>query len=352
MDIDIDTRLGQALRRIATGDCFGAACHMHRSGHAEAAMAGYRAVLAADPTHAAARLNLAQLRQHAGDWAGAIAELETLLAQDPRNEKAWRSLSWARLHARLQQSRTASPARGRHAVLLACLPKTGSTFLSEALAALPGMRRAHLVMGYEHHEQELVLDHLLTYSGTDYVAQHHIRHSEATAELCRLFDLKVVVLVRNLFDIMVSLRDHLMRLGLDFSMARVDPAFRAWDEATQYRFIADMFLPWFVTFYVGWVRAGDRLLIGYEELLCDAPCLVARAAAHAGMAVSPQQALAAVAAARARPTLFNKGVIGRGTAVPAAVRARVLDQLAWYSDVDFTPLIGRGAETPRRELAG
>jgi hypothetical protein len=347
MSVATETEPGPA----AAEDSFLAACDSHRRGDAATALAGYRAVLSRDPEHRPARLNLAVLHHCVGDYEAAIAELEILLAQDPCNEKGWRSLAWARLRQRLARAVAVQRVYGHHAILLAAMPKSGSTYFCEALASLPGMRRAHLVMGYEHHEQELVLDHLLTYAGTDYVAQHHLRHSEATEQLCALFALRPIVLVRNIFDAMASLRDHLMRFGLDFSMARVDPAFRGWDEGRQYRFIAEMMMPWFVTFYVGWSRAADRLILSYEDLLENPVALVTRAARHAGLAVSADDARAALAAARTRPIHFNRGVSGRGRSLPAAARQRVLDQLAFYPDVDFAPLL-RGEAGRPAALAG
>lgn len=48
-------------------------------------------------------------------------------------------------------------------VLVACMPKSGSTYLSGAIEALPGFIRAHLVPGYGRREQELCIEKLNEY---------------------------------------------------------------------------------------------------------------------------------------------------------------------------------------------
>lgn len=90
-------------------------------------------------------------------------------------------------------------------VVVAALPKSGSTFLTELLARLPGMRTAYPVPGYDRREQELCAESLRqevhntrfmrqlwrrqALAGAapprGFVAQLHLRHSEPTAALLR-----------------------------------------------------------------------------------------------------------------------------------------------------------------------
>jgi hypothetical protein len=64
--------------------------------------------------------------------------------------------------------------------MVACMPKSGSTFFSTALAEYPGFRNISLVPDYGHREQELCQIQLSRYDRVSYVAQHHIRNSALT----------------------------------------------------------------------------------------------------------------------------------------------------------------------------
>jgi hypothetical protein len=56
--------------------------------------------------------------------------------------------------------------------LVACMPKSGSTFLTEALASLPGFKRAVLVPQHGRREQELERRQLQKYWFAKYATQH------------------------------------------------------------------------------------------------------------------------------------------------------------------------------------
>jgi protein O-mannosyl-transferase len=70
-----------------------------QAGDLQAAEAGFRAALAADPTLRKARNNLALLLMDQGDPAGAVPEAETLTRVHPLFPKGWHTLGMARLQA-------------------------------------------------------------------------------------------------------------------------------------------------------------------------------------------------------------------------------------------------------------
>src|SRR5689334_12918426 len=118
-----------------------------------------------------------------------------------------------------------SPGANSRAVLVACMPKSGSTFLSAALANLPGFRREHVVPSYGRREQELSEAEIVRAFGATqtlrrafdhgvmssphrpkaWVAQHHVKHNHETQTLLDRYGIVPVCLVRNIYDIVVSL---------------------------------------------------------------------------------------------------------------------------------------------------
>jgi len=173
--------------------------------------------------------------------------------------------------------------------LIACMPKSGSTFLSELVASLPGFRREHLVPSYNRREQELSEEEIArAFVGTHhirraymdgvvtapclprgFVAQHHVRHNDETQLLIDTYGLVPIVLVRNLFDVVVSLRDHLVKSSVYTPAAFVDEDFENLPEERQHDFLIDLAMPWYIHFYVSWWKAENKLLVTYEDLVED-----------------------------------------------------------------------------------
>jgi len=352
---------------------FNLACTLQSAGKVEEAIVAYQQCLAMDPLHLSSLFNLASLLSESGDMAGAIAVYRDCMSRHPNHPDAvgnltnllisngdyreavdilqefsrdnpqhrylMTNLSLARWRLRLTEAVAAEEGTSLCRILVACMPKSGSTFLTDVLSKLPGMRRAHLVAGYGRREQEFDLEQLINHSGLNYVSQLHLRPSQLTRELLAAFSLRPVFLYRNIWDVMASLRDHMHAHSLDWSMARIDPAFREWDELRQYQFLARAMMPWFIDFYVSWTVEPDKLAVSYEELMADPEGITGRIAAWAGLDTTAEDIMRALAETGHSAT-FNKGGSGRGKAVPPAARADVEALARFYPDVDFTPLFG------------
>src|SRR5579862_7683714 len=103
--------------------------------------------------------------------------------------------------------------RPRSHVLVACMPKSGSTFLCDIIAGLPGFRQVDLSPAYGRRQQELDEACLKRVNRFDYVSHNHVQYSDWTGALCRAYGVTPIVLVRDLFDVTVSLRDHIRNEG-------------------------------------------------------------------------------------------------------------------------------------------
>jgi len=233
---------------------------------------------------------------------------------------------------------TRPTGRKRH-VLLACLPKSGSTYLASILSFLPGMRKVALTPAHEQREQELDGAQLWAYDRMDYVAQHHVRCSAYTRQLIEQYGLRPVVLVRNLFDVAVSLKDHLGGESPRMPFAFFDERILCCDEAAQLDAIIDLALPWCLNFYVSWQAYDGALLVAYEDLVSDPERTVGRIAAFADLTVKALDIRGALEQAAQAPTRRNVGRAGRGAEqLTESQRARILRLASYYPHVDFAPL--------------
>src|SRR5438132_2190295 len=95
---------------------------------------------------------------------------------------------------------------GQH-LFIACVPKSASTFLKNLLVNLTGYRDLFTVYAAGQSEHEIYLPTLRDSAELDTVTQQHCRASDANVHLMQAFGIRPVVLVRNIFDSVMSLFD-------------------------------------------------------------------------------------------------------------------------------------------------
>lgn len=279
----------------------------------------------------------------------------------PRETVA-KELAQAILSARVA---AAEPARPN--ILVACAPKSGSTFISAMLAQSLKLPVASLTftsgsstLFSQTYLREQELDELAVLNngvrGGGYVAQHHIR---CTPYLCRqmqFYNIRPIVTHRNVLDCLVSMDDMFIawRDGdgtqdTKYFRDALPAGFTGMNREDRLVALAHRHVPWYLQFYMSWKKCEAMglvkpLWISYEDdFLGDKHGLAKRLAAYIG----PQHANAADIAARLADTRdgarlrLNKGEAGRGRDVPGRVRAIVREIFAAYAeDLDFTALIG------------
>ena len=235
--------------------------------------------------------------------------------------------------------------RDRTRLFIACMPKTGSTYSSRLLESLTGFRSYGLAFAYGRNEQEISWPRLMPSLRRDALfVQQHVRASQVTLEALDIFRVTTIVQIRNIFDIIMSLRDHLACGEFDGSMAYVDARFLRQSHDEQLDFIIDLMIPWYVNFFVSWSEAestmGVRLFwLRYEELTGAPVAVLTRLCDHVGLDPDRLRIEVALAEAAAKPTRFNRGIAGRGASgLSEAQKNRVRAQAAHYPWVDFTPI--------------
>ena len=225
-------------------------------------------------------------------------------------------------------------------ILIACQPKSASTFLTQAIANLPGFKSVGLVPGYDRREQELCEARLQRFrfrQGKLYVAQHHVRHSLPTQQLIDKYGICVVVLIRDLFDVVISLRDHVRKESPVGPMLYLDTAHPSLSDDALEQAIARLALPWYLNFYMSWRGVPGVTLVNYDDLLDQPRETVASICAQAGIGATADVIDRAIAGARGQTTRFNKGQRGRGQLLSQTTRNLILDLLALYPSARSDP---------------
>lgn len=215
-------------------------------------------------------------------------------------------------------------------LLVAALPKSGSSFLVKALAEATGY--VQMFLGYDHlNEQDLYLPRLIDAWGQNVVVHQHLRATPANLDLLKVFAIRPVLLRRDLPDALVSLADHLNTESLVTSSVTVPAEYRDWPRARQLQAVIDLAAPWYVQFLAGWAEAAaevDALVLDYADVVADPAAAVAAVLRHHHIERSAADIEAAVTRARSGTIRFNRGVAGRGAAEFSAEQLARLDELA------------------------
>lgn len=154
-------------------------------------------------------------------------------------------------------------------ICIACFPKSGSTFLARVLEKALCFKFIHYAyMGdSEHNISESRLIDNLHYNTVTHL---HMTATSNNRLMISRYNLKLVVQVRNIFDCLISLRDHIRDQAKVWPMAVVEEEFLSWDERKQFDFLIDNFVPWYIKFYVSWYTVSQSqpvYWLRYEDLM-------------------------------------------------------------------------------------
>ncbi len=234
-------------------------------------------------------------------------------------------------------------------ILLACQPKTASTFLTTTLGGLPGGRVVRLMPRYDRREQELceirLRKHQFRKCGLrttrHLISAAHVRNSASTQRLIDIFNMKTVVLTRDLFDSVVSIRDHIRRESTVWPMAWFDERHSVMDDEALACAIAHLMVPWYLNFYYSWKTAPSVLHVDYDDIALDPLQTIERIAAYCGVAATKADITAAMGSARTAGSRYNKGKTGRGDYLPNSARRAIRRIVETYPGSQDDPYFRR-----------
>ncbi len=232
---------------------------------------------------------------------------------------------------------------GRH-IFIACVPKSASTFLKNLLVNLTGFRDLFAVYAAGQSEHEIHLPALREFAQHDTVTQQHCRASDANVHLMQGFGIRPVVLVRNIFDSVMSLLDFYNSGASQTSYFKAD--WHALDEETKIDLLIDNVVPWYFQFVASWDLAEKQKRVElhwltYEELISDKPSTVVGVLEFYGLGASRRGVEERIAEIESeeRKNRFNKGVAGRGkTGLTDRQKDRIRRQARFYPSADLSRL--------------
>lgn len=237
-------------------------------------------------------------------------------------------------------------SRNQPYVFLAAMPKSASTFLFRVLVEITGYEHAYFASAYRNIEQELYIPRLIDAYNVATVTQQHMRANDINLEIMKEFGIRPVVLVRDILDILVSIRDHLLHEQPDnLPGLYVPDNFVKFNNEQQYDFVTTYAAPWLVSFYASWAMASeeskiDMIWLHYDEVTGNSAETVQQILHFLdleGYSNRIEPALQSIRGSEQTRIRLNKGVSGRGTQELSADQVTRVRQLALtYPDIDFT----------------
>lgn len=267
----------------------------------------------------------------------------------------------------VSQARAAAANGNTRRMLVAAPMKSGSTFISKTLSTAFRLPRVSLIMllarAYDYamlgaatraHE----IDELALLSAccrpNGFLAHHHMLASPFLAHQATLYRLDVVLIRRNIFDMLVSLDDFTRKYLAEaagpetFFKFGVPANYAALDFDERISRLIDRNLAFYLNYYMSWTLAEQQGLIkpfwiSYEDEISGNTQALSGRIAESFARTDDEARRVATAFGEDGATEhvhFNKGIAGRGRAITGRNRERVNEAFADFAAVaDWSELL-------------
>jgi len=234
----------------------------------------------------------------------------------------------------------------RPSVVLAFAPKAAGTYLRSAAVDATGGQLVRTTYAPGGSADSFYLPTFLNYYGGGFPSRTLVTHVHmpalpANRQFIAALDLKPVIMLRNIPDMLASYADELEPdplAPIKWLNTPLPDDYPAMTDKRKGDFLIDMMGPWYVSYFASWMdyaarEPGRVCMLSYDAFVADPAETLERLLAHSGLPLARtacQAALDAVWQDR-RSFRYNKGVSGRGKArFDAAQTERLRQQLAFF----------------------
>ena len=215
-------------------------------------------------------------------------------------------------------------------IVLNCMPKAGSSYLFNIVETQTDYRKVYLADPRLHtSSMDINCLRIFQCCMQNSITRLHITKNDQNLHYLRLSRAKVVILVRDLIDILVSLYDDVWKdfeAGKKYStIFNLDAGLFCGVEDKDLKRLAQLVYPWYSCFVRDWVidRSDNDFLIVYDDLV-NCPIGVVKAMnEHIGLARVADERVAGIIEMCSNDkelNNFNVGKIGRGSMLEAETR--------------------------------
>lgn len=224
-------------------------------------------------------------------------------------------------------------------ILVTGAPRSGATWLANTLGKVTNTPPFRLCSAYGTNEHDLYLPSLCL-GNVGCFSLIHMKGTYHNNELLKLFGIKPIILVRNIYDIIINLANNMKEKQKDinsrngflgFSFFWSDVNIEKLNDINFLNWIIDFAVPWYVNFYVSWYRLNpDAIWIKCEEFVKDPYITVKNILTF--LEILPETPLTKDILDIGYPTADGEPIFKELT---LAQRIRIAMYFEYYSDVDF-----------------
>jgi len=154
-------------------------------------------------------------------------------------------------------------------IYIACLPKSGSTFLTDVLVNVSEFQFVQFQPIRGTNDHNINYDVLLSNLNNDTVTQLHTKPNDHNRLLFKKYNIKVVFLFRSIINSLKSFHSHILNENDRWFMFSVADNFIEWDIEKQFDFIIELVGPWYIDFLVSWKKELQKNEIEILEVDFD-----------------------------------------------------------------------------------
>jgi hypothetical protein len=239
---------------------------------------------------------------------------------------------------------------GKKFIFHVASPKSGSTGIAQSVGPFlrtRGWKTPSMTVGGGNRAQDFFLSELIRLEALEhdiFTDHQHCVFSSYILELLTAINAKVVFQTRNLYDMLISLRDHLDNETTVKPMFYIDRnQWAALKQSEKLDFLIYNVAPWYINFWVGWSHAqkamGENfLVVRYEDLLQRPDDIFESILDFSEL---PRSAFPTSTDSIYTKNVFtrkNKAIIGRGELFTTEHRRHVDMLCKPYTDIDFSAM--------------
>lgn len=237
-------------------------------------------------------------------------------------------------------------SKGGPNLFISSMHRSGSTHIARVLGELLHFRPASMAgmfgEGRETHDINPISSQILIPYGYQ-IFHQHCPASSGNVVILRDNGIRPIVVIRNIADTLVSIRERILKYGPLLPGIIVIQEFKDWPKYQQYDWLIDNVATWQMQFYVSWCVADvPNRRVRYDTFFEDQVGSTVKLFEWLGMAIPPKEEIREVTS-----KTWNKitGVPGRGERELSGTQMSYLRGHAyswgekWYGRMDEDGLI-------------
>lgn len=164
-------------------------------------------------------------------------------------------------------------------------------------------------------------------------------------ETIALYDIKIVLQVRDILDCLVSSLEHPNKESVIQSNSfMTQEQWLVLDEGQRINYIVDFIAPWYFKYITGWVTLLEyynikHYIVKYELLLSEPEQVFSDVFEFCGICIDSLGASVEEVITPDRPSRLNVGIVGCGQALKSDVKQKIAQFRSYYSEIDLS-LVG------------